>query len=225
MSITGGLSEGLLLKAMWQFLTGTLCVIMVRTDSSSRRQWLQRTGVGRLKHYSARLLWTQDLIQRRLVAIGPVTTKLNVSDLNTKKLSVNRRNFLLFFLQAVEVDDQFEVVKRIGAQESLEYSGSLQAAKCMKAIVKTKANRGLVKFLMLCQALTLQGCQNLIVGEVRYVCLESFIFLGMVLLLLAILCLQRRIGSLNSGGADCEMREMWNLECEKCDMEARVREM
>ena len=73
----------------------------MRTDSSSARQWLQRTGVGRLKHYHVRLMWTQALIQDGLVEVKAIATKLNIADLNTKKLSIGRRSFLMFFLQAI----------------------------------------------------------------------------------------------------------------------------
>ena len=38
----------------------------IRLDSSSARQWLQRTGIGRLKHLASRGLWLQDLSQSRV---------------------------------------------------------------------------------------------------------------------------------------------------------------
>ena len=76
--------------------------IKVRCDSSSARQWSQRTGVGRLKHVDVRLCQLQDLVRESVVKIGTVKTALNVADLNTKKLTYARKAFLMYFLSQVE---------------------------------------------------------------------------------------------------------------------------
>ena len=89
----------MLIKTIWDFMVSSVSRTIVRTDSSSARQWLQRTGVGRLKHYHVRLMWTQALIQDGLVEVKAIATKLNIADLNTKKLSIGRRSFLMFFFK------------------------------------------------------------------------------------------------------------------------------
>ena len=74
----------------------------LRIDSSRARQWTQRRGLGRLKHVDVRLCHLQDLVRNSVLAVLPVNTKLNVADLNTKKLSKSRRAFWLFYWEALK---------------------------------------------------------------------------------------------------------------------------
>lgn len=117
LAATSAGSEALLLQARWGFLCETGCSLELRSDSSSARQWLQRAGVGRLKHYSIRLLWLQNAIRDGRISIHPVGTKLNVADLNTKKLSVSRRQFLQYHLGMVVMDAQNEIAEHVGWSE------------------------------------------------------------------------------------------------------------
>lgn len=59
-AMTAGGAEGKFLKNIWEFLSTESTDHELRSDSSSGRQWLQRSGVGRLKHYETRLLWMQE---------------------------------------------------------------------------------------------------------------------------------------------------------------------
>ena len=132
LALTGELSETLLIKQVWDFLTKDVSRTCIRTDSSSARQWLQRTGVGRLKRYHVRLLWTQALIQDGSVDIKAVSTKQDIADLNTKKLSVNRRNFLMFFIQAILLNDDFDIEERVGAKEFFERCNNKQIFRLLE---------------------------------------------------------------------------------------------
>ncbi len=68
---------------------------IVYTDSSSAKALAQRRGVGRLKHVDLRHLWVQACIWQKLLRLKKVGTVKNVSDLNTKSLSVARRKHLV----------------------------------------------------------------------------------------------------------------------------------
>ena len=50
LSLTSGASEAILLREVWQFMVQQVVLLEARSDSSSGRQWLQRAGLGGLKH-------------------------------------------------------------------------------------------------------------------------------------------------------------------------------
>ena len=63
-------------------------------DSSSAQAFIQRTGVGRMKHISFRTMFLQQLLREKKFALCRIGTKHNPGDLNTKRLSKERRLFL-----------------------------------------------------------------------------------------------------------------------------------
>ena len=95
----------------------------VRSDSSSGRQWCLRDGVGGLEHIDLRVLWLQSGVKKHMFKIKPIPTKLNIADLNTKKMSVQRRKFLLFLIGAVMKERGREVP--VGAEEMAEHMSSV----------------------------------------------------------------------------------------------------
>ena len=91
------------------------------TDSSSCRQFVQRLGVGRMKHIETKLLWIQEEVKKETLSITGVGTLLNVADLNTKKLTRNRRNFLMYLLGFVEEDENNGGYATVGEEEFNEF--------------------------------------------------------------------------------------------------------
>ena len=83
------------------------------SDSSSARSIAQRMGQGRLKHIDLRYLWIQEMVKRKVVSVNRVGTIYNVSDLNTKKLSLARRKFLMNLIPMARGDDGgfFEIIR------------------------------------------------------------------------------------------------------------------
>ena len=63
-------------------------------DSSSAQAFIQRAGGGRMKHISIRMMFLQQLLRERKFALCWIGTKHNPGDLNTKRLSKERRLFL-----------------------------------------------------------------------------------------------------------------------------------
>ena len=120
LACTSAASESLLIRALWSFLVGTDVQLELRSDSSSGRQWLQRAGVGRLKHYQIRLLWLQKSVREKELQVLPVGTRVNVADINTKRLPAKRRKFLLFFLSVVELEGKAEW-SNVGKHEFHEF--------------------------------------------------------------------------------------------------------
>ena len=62
---TMGAAEGILTSEILRFLLATNVQLDIRMDSSSARQWLQRAGIGRLKHLAARSLWLQSAVKEK----------------------------------------------------------------------------------------------------------------------------------------------------------------
>ena len=82
LSSSGGLSQGIGLKHILEFMVRDRAAIELFTDSSSSRAWTHRSGIGRLKHINTRRLWIQVLAKQGTVSVKPVKTLLNCSDLN-----------------------------------------------------------------------------------------------------------------------------------------------
>ena len=90
------------------------------TDSASALALVQRAGTGRLKHVQIKQFYLQNLLRAGIFTIHKVNTKLNPSDLNTKRLSGERRKFLsrligLFMADSCEENDDSELrrVKKV----------------------------------------------------------------------------------------------------------------
>ena len=62
--------------------------------STSAKFVVHRSGVGRLKHVSIKHMFLQQLLRQKVFSIHKVPTRINPADLNTKKLSLDRRNLL-----------------------------------------------------------------------------------------------------------------------------------
>ena len=145
LATSGAASEGSLLKKFLAFLTREEVDMEVRSDSSSGRQWCLRSGVGGLKHIDLRVLWLQRGVKRRMFKVKPIPTKLNIADLNTKKMSVQRRKFLLFLLGAMTKARGKEVP--VGAEEMADRLSSValkQQIKRLKQVGRTTKNSRLL---------------------------------------------------------------------------------
>ena len=62
----------------------------------------------------------QSAIRKQVLEVAPIGTKLNASDLNTKKLSATRKRFLLYFLGATKFDEESGQQESVGETEFVE---------------------------------------------------------------------------------------------------------
>ncbi|CAE7679056.1 RE2 [Symbiodinium sp. CCMP2592] len=67
-------------------------------DATAAKSIMERSGVGRVRHLSVRVLWSQQLVAEQVIALHKVGTSVNVADLNTKGLSRSRMLLLLNLL-------------------------------------------------------------------------------------------------------------------------------
>ena len=88
--------ESIYLYQLIQFLVNDETAVKQRlfVDSTSAKFVVQRSGVGRLKHVSIKHVFLQQLLRQKVFSIHKVPTRINPADLNTEKLSLERRNLL-----------------------------------------------------------------------------------------------------------------------------------
>jgi hypothetical protein len=75
---------------------------------------MQRAGTGRLKHVQIKQFFLQNLLRAGIFTVHKINTKVNPGDLNTKRLSGERRKFLgrlngLFMAKLDEENDDNEI--------------------------------------------------------------------------------------------------------------------
>ena len=103
--MVGGVSEGIFVKALYEFITGVPCKLVCRTDSSAARGMAGRQGVGRVR-MAANLLWLQEKVRDRVVNITPVPTATNAADIGTKSLAKSRMLALKYLMKMVDGTDE-----------------------------------------------------------------------------------------------------------------------
>ena len=87
-------------------------------DSASALTLVRRTGTGRLKHVQIKQFFLQHLLRQNVFTVHKIVTKLNPADLNTKRLSGERRRLLgqMIGLHGAEDknnDDQMRQTRRV----------------------------------------------------------------------------------------------------------------
>ena len=96
-SATSTMIDGLMVKMLLDFAIGSSVTVIHFLDSAAGLGILKRSGAGKVRHLSCRILWTQDAAKRGVVALNKIDTKINTSDLGTKCLSRTRINLLPAF--------------------------------------------------------------------------------------------------------------------------------
>ena len=80
--------DGILVQLCLEFLLGYDLKMFLYIDNSAARQVLQRSGVGRRRHLSTKLLWVQAKVRDELLVVKGIPSKQNVADLGTKRLGL-----------------------------------------------------------------------------------------------------------------------------------------
>ena len=110
----GVLSDSFLLKNILCFLLELEKLpVHLYMDSSSGKQVWQRSGVGRIRHLSCRVLWVQQAVARGDVVLHHIRGEYNPSDVNTKLLTRVRMLFLMFLLKVYDTWKH----ERVGEEE------------------------------------------------------------------------------------------------------------
>ena len=143
-----GIAEMLQIGEILRFLvndaSGNLVRLKLYSDSSAARAIMQRLGQGKMKRLQIRFLWVQALLKQQVFQLIRVPTKCNVADLNTKRLSKDRRDFLMSQVPMASSAEDAEVRQRGLGEETL----------------KKKVLRILMKVITGGSLSSLQGCSS-----------------------------------------------------------------
>ena len=120
-------------------------------DSSSAIALIQRAGTGRLKHVQIKQFFLQSLLRAGIFTIHKINTKLNPGDLNTKRLSSERRKFLGrligLFMDADETNNDSEVRR-------VRRSNRVAREQCVRLIKVATAALGMFTQLKGCSPMS-----------------------------------------------------------------------
>ena len=89
--------DGKFMQSCIQFLLqdGIKVEFTLNLDNSAAKAFFFRTGVGRIRHISVRILWLQREVKHGLVCPATVSTRDNTADLGTKRLNRERVRYLM----------------------------------------------------------------------------------------------------------------------------------
>ena len=116
LSSASSICDALLIRELLEFMDFGRVKIFHHIDASAAKAMLERSGVGKVRHLSCRILWCQQLIKSGEVALLKINTTFNPSDLGTKGLSRARTLMLMCILRVW--DEMHECF--VGAQELKE---------------------------------------------------------------------------------------------------------
>ena len=151
--MVGGVSEAMFLQHGWKFLTGKLCRIQCRSDSSAARSLACRVGIGRIRHLAANLLWLQEKVNNKLIEVTAIPTAVNPADAGTKSLSRARMNGLKRIMKFVSEDGTW-----IGQEDYDEIENKEEMRKATKKFAKSVG--GNAKVAMIVAMTLLQGSKG-----------------------------------------------------------------
>ena len=87
--------DGIDLSRCLSFCSGLEVKIKLLLDSSSARQILSRSGVGRIRHLSVKVLWLQQKVEAKEIHVSAVGTADNIADMGTTRLNCNTTRYLM----------------------------------------------------------------------------------------------------------------------------------
>ena len=99
LSAASSLCDGIMIRELLDFLGYGRVKIFHHLDASAAKAILERSGVGKVRHLSCRVLWCQQLVKQNEVALLKISTTFNPSDLMTKSLSRSRTFMLMCLLR------------------------------------------------------------------------------------------------------------------------------
>ena len=104
-------------------------------DNSAAKAFFFRSGVGRIRHISVRILWLQRDVKLGLVAPSTVSTRDNTADLGTKRLNRDRMRYLMNLCKVYDLSQSTYV-----GQETVD---KVHQAEAMSEGIRLLRNNGL----------------------------------------------------------------------------------
>ena len=126
---TSTMCDGLFTRLLIEFCTGHMPRLHHHLDSTAAMGILQRSGVGRIRHLSTRVLWTQAAVADGKVALHKIGADVNCADLGTKHMVRSRMRMLQYLLGACDAYGN-----PVGEDDFLDFTAKQQFKKAVKAV-------------------------------------------------------------------------------------------
>lgn len=104
-SAAGACCDGVLMFYCLSFAIGPELEVRFQLclDNSAARAFFCRSGVGRIRHISLRILWIQAKVKEQFLHVGRVGTHDNPSDIGTKQLTRERMLYLMYLCKIYDL--------------------------------------------------------------------------------------------------------------------------
>ena len=138
---TWGACDGFFRARCLEFLLEEPVVPKLLIDNSACRYILSRSGCGRVRHLSTRVLWVQQKVEKHELLVGPVASSENVADVGTEKLGVVTMRILMNMIGVFD-SEKNELVGQHGMDEKL-------TKQTVRLLSKTKQGLNSAKMIQL----------------------------------------------------------------------------
>ena len=154
---TSTMCDGIFARLLIEFCTGHMPQVHHHLDSTAAMGILQRSGVGRIRHLSTRVLWTQQAVAEAKVVLHKISTDLNCADLGTKHMARARMRMLQFLLGSCDAYGN-----AIGEDDYLDFTAKQQFKKAVKAVQQVSPGqaKARVRQIMLAALMSMANATN-----------------------------------------------------------------
>ena len=128
-SLVSAAADGIYIAGCLSVLTGLLVKHYILVDNMAAKTLANKTGVGRIRDLSGKLLWIQEKTAKGNITVTQVSTDLNIADLATKPLTASRMGTLLFLCGIVDAEP-------IGENDFEEMQAKKMSAQKVKRLAK-----------------------------------------------------------------------------------------
>ena len=157
---TSAMCDGIFARLLIEFCAGHMPQVHHHLDSTAAMGILQRSGVGRIRHLSTRVLWTQQAVAEGAeakVVLRKISTDLNCADLGTKHMARARVRMLQFLLGSCDAYGN-----AIGEDDYLDFTAKQRFKKAVKAVQQVSPGqaKARVRQIMLAALMSMATATN-----------------------------------------------------------------
>ena len=129
---TSACCDGVLLEYCLCFIVGgeDKVVTFIKMDNSVGRSSFLRSGVGRIRHISVRVLWMQQRVKEKGLIPSKVPSRENPSDLVAKRLTNDRMEYLMCLCKVYNMDTSEFV--GMNAYDKIQEQDNMKAIRLLK---------------------------------------------------------------------------------------------
>ena len=164
------MKDMILIKRALSFI-GMSAKMEIRLDSSAARAMLERQGAGRVRHVEVAVLWAQQWVKDRCVAVRAEPTRTNCADLGTKVHSVARFRELFDMIKLKDRDDFEAEASKETPPVPLPVAGVAHSLSPLASLITflatllLHAEARVVHETEACVTFSMEGRSSLVAGE------------------------------------------------------------